>query len=456
MAETVPTSEKGYVVPKGLESWWPDLGVIEKVPELRYPQCLTVFEEMLKDPQVFSTTQAVTLPLRSTGWWVDPNGADAEIVQLVAEDLGLPVRGVETLPPVRARDRFSFPEHLDLALDALPFGHAAFEQQARMVAGRARLRKLAWRPQRSIEKWHVARDGGLESIEQAGVDGKIDVSRLVVYSYRRRGGAWIGQSILRQSHKFWLLKERTLLTQQLSLDRTGVGTPVYTAAPAPLEYTPEEQTAYAEAQREAGLAIAKHYRSGERSGASLPHGATLEVLGVKGTLPDTDKVIRYYDEQIVRSTLANFLSLGGENSRGSYALGSTFADFFIQSLQATARWVCDVLTQHVVEDIVDWNWGPDVRAPRIVCDEIGSKHPATAEAISILVNSGAIQPDPTLEYAVRATHGLPQRGTAWASGDLDLITARVEALKTLMDAGATFETAKVAVGLPNLEEAPRE
>lgn len=455
MAEA-PTTEKGYVVPKGLEGWWPDLGVIEKIPDLRYPECLTVFEEMMKDPQVFSTVQAVTLPIRSTGWWIDPNGADGEVVQHVAEDMGLPVRGVEALPAGRSRDRFSFPEHLDLALDALPFGHALFEQQARIVAGRAHLRKLAWRPQRSIEKWHVARDGGLESIEQAGTDGKIGIDRLTVYSYRRRGGAWIGQPILRQSHKFWLLKERTLPTQQLSLDRTGVGTPVYTAAPPPLEYDAAQQIAYAEAQREAGLAIARNYRSGERSGVSLPAGSKFEVVGVKGTLPDADKVIRYYDEQIVRSTLANFLSLGGENSRGSYALGSTFADFFIQSLQATARWVCDVLTQHVVEDVVDWNWGPDVRAPRIVCDEIGSKHPATAEAISLLVNSGAVQPDPNLEYSVRATHGLPQRGTSWGSGDLELVTARVEALKTLMDAGATFETAKVAVGLPNLQEAPRE
>lgn len=449
-----PATELGFVIPKGLSAWWPDLDVVEKLPEMRWPDNLPIFEEMMKDPQVSSTVQATTLPIRSTGWWIDPNGADAEVVQFIAEDLGLPVRGVDSLPPARSRDRFSFAEHLDLALDALPFGHSVFEQVARIDGGRAHLRKLAWRPQRSILKFDVARDGGLNAIEQGDVT--IPVERLAVYSHRRRGGAWQGQSILRQSYKFWLLKERMLQIQQLSVDRTGVGTPVFTAAPAPVEMPYEDQLKYAEAQREAGLKIAQQYRSGQQSGASLPNGAKLEVIGVSGNLPDPDKVIRYYDEQIMKSTLANFLSLGGENSRGSYALGTTFADFFIQSLQATAKWVADVLTQHVVEDVVDWNWGPTVRSPRIVCDEIGSKHPATAEAITALVNAGALQSDPELEYFVRATYGIPQRSAAWGKGDLDNMKSRVDAFKALIDAGASFDSAKAAAGLPNLTPADQE
>lgn len=453
-----PTTEQGYVIPAAVQSWsWmPDLDVVAGLPELRYPGSLDTFEQMQLDPQVTSTLSAVTMPLRSTGWWIDPNGADAEVVQLISEDLGLPVRGVDSanVHPGRTRDRFSFHDHLDLALESLAYGHAAFEQVARIEGGRARLRKLAWRPQRSITDWNIARDGGLESIRQREASRPIPVDRLVVYSHRRRGGAWAGRSVLRTSFKFWLLKERMLQVQATSVDRTGVGMPVYTAAPDPDWMTdPEEARAFMEAQKLAGLKLAEQYRSGANVGASIPAGAKLEVVGVSGNLPDPDKVIRYYDEQVARSVLANFLSLGGENSRGSYALGTTFADFFIQSLQAEARWVCDVLTQHVVEDIVDWNWGPDVRAPRVVCDEIGSKHPVTADAIAALINCGALQADVEIERYLRDTYGIAQRGSTYGKGDLDLVKSRVDIFREMVDAGVTFEAAATAAGLGALQPA---
>lgn len=457
MAEQAPTNEKGYVLPAAVKawSWMPDLEVVAGLPELRYPSSLDTFEQMQLDPQVTSTLSAITMPLRSTGWWIDPNGADAEIVQLVSEDLGLPVRGVDSanVHPGRTKDRFSFHDHLDLALEALPYGHAVFEQVARIEGGRARLRKLAWRPQRSISDWSIARDGGLESIQQRDSASPIPVDRLVVYSHRRRGGAWAGRSVLRTSFKFWLLKERMLQVQATSVDRTGVGMPVYTAAPVPdWMIDPDEARAFAEAQKLAGLEIARQYRSGANVGASIPSGAKLEVVGVSGALPDPDKVIRYYDEQMARSVLANFLSLGGENSRGSYALGTTFADFFIQSLQAEAQWVCDVLTQHVVEDIVDWNWGANVRAPRVVCDEIGSKHPVTADAVAALINCGALQADAEIERYLRDTYGIAQRGNAYGKGDLDLVESRADIFKQLREAGASFETAAAVAGLTTLTQ----
>jgi hypothetical protein len=57
--------------------------------------------------------------------------------------------------------------------------------------------------------------------------------------------------------------------------------------------------------------------------------------GCDGTLPSTDEPIRYHDEQIARAVLAHFLNLGTET--GSWALGSTFANFFTDSLNAVAR-----------------------------------------------------------------------------------------------------------------------
>ena len=87
------TREIGYTrIGQSGNLWWPFFQDDEETPELRWPESVKVYGRMSKDSQVLSVSSAVSLPIRSTGWYVEPNGADAEIVTFVAEDLGLPVR----------------------------------------------------------------------------------------------------------------------------------------------------------------------------------------------------------------------------------------------------------------------------------------------------------------------------------------------------------------------------
>ena len=409
------TREIGYTrIGQSGNLWWPFYQDDEETPELRWPESVKVYGQMSKDSQVLSVSSAVSLPIRSTGWYVEPNGAEAEIVSFVAEDLGLPVRGMDVEPPIRTRDRFSFSEHLDIALDALIYGHAVFEQVYRLdESGKAHLRKLAERPQWTISDWKIANDGGLVQVEQYPIcqiiPEPMPVDRLVVYSNRKRGGAWVGRSILRAAYKPWLLKDLVLRIQAQVADRNGLGIPTYIAPPLPAGLMGDQAEQWLNAQVVAGQKLAEELRAGENAGASLANGASLESRGVVGSLPDLDKQIRYYDEQIARGALANFLSLGGENSRGSYALGETFENFFQQSLQATAQAIATTFNQHVVEDLVDINWGPETRAPKVVCDDIGSRHPVTAQAVYQLVSCGALLPEPALEEYLRTTYGLPPK-----------------------------------------------
>lgn len=282
-----------------------------------------------------------------------------------------------------------------MALLMLPFGHMFFEQVVRVDAdGRVRLRKLGARMPRTITAVNVAEDGGLISIEQATVGStvKIPVDRLVAYVFDREGGNWLGTSMLRPAYKHWLIKDRLLRVQAQTIDRNGMGIPRYTGADG------EESLA-------SGLELAQGWRAGSSSAAAVPFGASLDLVGVTGTLPDAMPAIRYHDEQIARTVLAHFLNLGTQT--GSWALGSTFADFFALSLQALGEQIADVTTQHVVEDLVDWNFGPDEPSPRVVFDEIGSQPAAMATALKMLVDSGVIQPDRVLEEFIRQTLGLP-------------------------------------------------
>lgn len=404
--------ETGYQV--GTLPTWGTLApdAHETNPALTWPSSIDVFDKMRReDSQVGSVLRAVTFPIRRTTWMIDPADARPEVVALVADSFGLPVKGWPTGPAGRSRDKFDFDEHLRLALLELVFGHSVFEQVYRVDdAGRVRLRKLAWRPPRSIAKWDVAKDGGLVAIEQYGVGSKpirIGVDRLVVYVNEREGGNWTGTSLLRTAYKNWLLKDRMLRAQAITVERNGLGIPVYEGAPLPkdVSMSTAEADEWVKAQKDDGLRLAKSARAGQDAGASIPAGAKFTLTGVTGTLPNTDEPIRYHDEQIARAMLAHFLNLGTET--GSWALGSTFAEFFVGSLNAEALHVANTCQAHVVEDLVDANWGPNEPAPRIVPATIGEEQPATAEAIKSLVDSGVIVPDDELEQYMRQRYKLP-------------------------------------------------
>ena len=378
---------------------------------------MSVFGRMRREEsQVASVLRAVKMPVRRTPRRIDGTGCRPEVVRLVADDLGLPIVGQDNAAPRRTRDRFSFSEHLRLALTSLDYGHAVFEQVYRYEGGWFHIRKLGWRPPRTIAEWREAADGGLIGIQQnlaTGTPAVIDVARLVVYCNEREE-SWVGQSLLRPAYKYWLLKDQLLRGNQQTIIRNGMGVPVHTAPKAPEGMSTEQAEAWEKEQVSAGLKLAKSVRSGDNAGASLANGATLAMKGVEGKIPDAMPTIKYYDEQMAKSALQHFLTLGQET--GSWALGTTFADFFTQSLQAVADQTDDVFNAHVIEDLVDVNFGPDEPAPRLVSDRIGAS--LSAEALKSLVDSGVITPDEPLEAYTRDAYGLPvaDKTTARSAG----------------------------------------
>ncbi|WP_017791885.1 phage portal protein family protein [Leucobacter salsicius] len=413
-------AEIGYQADNGLLGWGKlTAATHETNPDLQWPMSLDVFDRMRReDPQVKSVLRAVTLPIIRTDWMIDGTGCRPEVIAHVADDLGLQVKGEPFTAPLRSKGRFSFKEFLRLALLELVYGHSFFEQVYDQSSGRTHLSKLSWRPPRTISDIEVAPDGGLVALKQHGRSGKpevkIPVDRLVAFVNEREGANWVGESLLRSAYKMWLLKDRVLRIQALTAERNGLGIPVVTAAPPPETGTYEEIVEWQETQIAENLKIAKAARAGEAAGASLAHGSTLAFVGVSGKLPDTDKPIRYYDEQIARAVLAHFLNLGTET--GSWALGSTFANFFTDSLNAVAQHIAEVTNQHIIEDLVDLNWGENEPAPRIVPAAIGEQQQITAEAIRSLIDCGALSKDPQLEEFLRAKYGLPVLGTEPAVG----------------------------------------
>ena len=406
-----PSYEVGYVngQPLGWQQWMDE----EKVPDLQWPQANHIYGRMgREDGRVSSVLNAIGLPIRRTTWRIDPAGARDEVTEFVARNLGLSVVGESTEDKVltRTRGRFSWVEHVRVALMCLQFGHSYFEQVYRPEGGRLILRKLAPRPQRTIIKINVARDGGLDSIVQAQpadmnfdvsniLDGgiRIPVDRLVAYVRDMDPGRWMGNSLLRPAYKHWLLKDELMRIEAAVARRNGMGVPVATAPPGSDQAT---VNAYKN--------MATEYRGGEKSGIGLPDGANFQLLGVQGNLPDIRMAIEYHDKQIALSGLAHFLNL---DRGGSYALATVQNDSFVQSVQTIAEGVRDTAQSHVVEDLVDLNFGEDEPAPRLVFDEIGSRQDLTAQALKTLIDAGLIRLDRSLEEYARQQYGLPAKDT---------------------------------------------
>lgn len=373
----------------------------EMTPALQWPNSVNVFRRMAnEDGRASSVLAAIGLPIRRTTWRIDPNGARDEVVEFVADCLGVPITGQQPEPNgQRTRGRFVWRKHLQTALLMLQYGHQYFEQVYRIDDdGRARIRKLAPRPSDSISEIRVARDGGLVGIRQygsrvtgAGAADLIPVNRLVAYVRDPEPGSWIGSSILRPGYKHWLLKDEIMRIQAATARRNGMGVPVATA--------PAGETDIARYQR-----LASSYRGGDTAGVGLPDGAKLQLLGVQGNLPDMGQMLEYHDKQIAVAGLAHFLNL---DKGGSYALAQVQESTFTDSVQALGEEIADTANAHVVEDLVDVNFGPDEPTPRLTFDPIGDK--AVAASLKMLVDAGILIPDRSLEEAVRQEHGLPSK-----------------------------------------------
>ena len=379
--------------------------VAETVADLTWPLSVTTYSRMRRDPKLTAVLGAITLPIRRATWCVDPAGVRDEVAQLVADDLGIAVLGAEDEPGPARRRGVKWSRHLRMALGCLTYGHMPFEQRYDIVDGRARLAALNERLPGTIRQIVLSDSGELRGIKQDITgDTLIPIDRLVWYVHDREGAAWQGQSLLRPAFGPWLLKHEMWRVHATSIRRFGMGVPSVEAPPGA---TPQQ---ILEAQRLASAA-----RVGETGGMGLPAGFKFNLTGMTGSVPDALAFIRYLDQQMAEMALAGFLDLGNTEN-GSRALGESFVDVFMLAIQAIADDMADTATDLAVQ-MVDYNWGEDEAAPRLVVSDVGSRQEITAESLQILLDSGALSRDPELEAYIRKEWGLPERSTPYGAYD---------------------------------------
>jgi len=381
-----------------LSDWW------ETSPELIWPQSVVTFGRMRHDPQIKGVLSAYLFPLMRANWALDPAGCKDEVVQLVADDVGLPILGADPNPSGARRRGVIWKRHLRQALTYQIYGYAPFERRYRIDPdGLCRLDNLGQRMPWTVAMMNLNKDATIDTIQQSTQHTPIPASRLVWYVSDQEGANWAGISPLRACYAPWLLKHETWRVHATSIRRFGMGVPTVTA--------PAGATV---AQVQQAQQLASAMRVGDQSGAGLPSGFKYELQGLVGSVPDPMAFISYLDSQISRQALAGLMDLA-TTVHGARALGETFLDFFILSLKSLADEVSLIATSGwpempgIVTDLVDMNWGPDEPAPQIVCTDLGTNYELTEDVVGKLVQFGAIDPDPGLDNFLRKRWGLPQR-----------------------------------------------
>lgn len=398
-------SAAGYMDEIGLDGYGVLVdALLEAVPELVWPLSVRTFSRMRNDPQLEPILTLYTEAICGTTWAVDPAGCRDEVVQQIADDLGLPIKGVEQKPTGARRRGFTWAAHLRTSLLNQTYGHMFFEQNWDEIDGKSRLAMVQERMPQTIAAIHLNEsDGTLKSVEQnrrASEQSAPQITtadhRLVYYVRNREGANYFGRSLLRPAYGPWLIKDQILRVHTTSIRRFGMG---ILEVQAPPGATPQQ---VAEAQR-----YASSIKASEQGGAGVPAGFTTALRGLQGSAPDAVEFLNYLDRQMTRQALASILDMATAE-RGARSLGDTILNVLMLALQSIAKQHAAVGTEQIVIPLVNANWGESEPAPQIVCGDVGEQREISPQEINFLVQWGALTAgDPGLEDWLRHRYQMP-------------------------------------------------
>lgn len=239
-------------------------------------------------------------------------------------------------------------------------GHAVFEKVWDIddATGFLYVRDLASRLQQTISKWNFDETDRLVSIEQQvpysttqKMRGNIVIpaESLVIFNYKQEGSDLRGRSILRQCYKHWWFKQNLEKVGAIGAERGAVGFP-YANVPAG-GFTDE-------AKKELEMILA-NIRTNQQASALFPEGVEPKNFSIE-TKIDSNVMpqLKYHNEMISRSIMAQFLDLGTTES-GARSLGESFMNLFLKGLSAEAEQIKNVFQKQVLNDVIEKNWSLD-------------------------------------------------------------------------------------------------
>jgi hypothetical protein len=407
------TSLRGAVGTANFAGFICDLG--EYNPTLEGRSAFLVYEKMRRsDADVKAALLACKLPIRAADYQIVPGLKENEQGFELAKEIANEVRenllgGLESPTNTGCWVTQNFETVKENALLCLDFGCAAHEDLWHVDGDKVRLRKLAPRLPYTFYRYHVDDDGeSLLYLEQYGYRGNnfvnvlVPAEKIAYFVNDMEGAYFYGRSVLRAAYQHWYIKSQLYRIDAISIERNGLGVPTIKQGP---NVSAEDRKA---AQNWVQMLVAH-----ESTGLSLPNGWEFLLTGISGRVRDPQASIQHHSEMIMRSVLANFLSLGTTQT-GSRALGSSMRDFFYLSLEAVSRKIDETISNTSIRRLVNYNYTPQpgrmLPYPRLITSNIVVINPL--DLLEVAKDVGRfdvdlLQPDDDTENWIRKKCGLP-------------------------------------------------
>ncbi len=366
-------------------------------------KAIIMYDKMRKsDGQVKAALLACSLPLQSAHWAIEEGEGPraAEIAEFVRHNL------FNTMTQ-------TFDNLLRHILLMYPFGFSVLEKVWELGDdNKYRWRKFAPRLAKTIYKWNPDDTGGLQSITQlvwrgGGEAGhtfkqiEIPIEKLLVFTLDQEGSNFAGTSLLRAAYKHWYYKDNLYRIDGIAAERHGVGLAVFKIPVSASTGGSSSDWGKIEA---VGAKLIAH----ERAYVAIRDDYDFELKGVTGQLHDIVKSIEHHDMQIARSILAQFINLGA-NDVGSNALSQDQSSFFLMALKAIGAFIGENFSRFAIKQLCQINWDVDAKQhPKLTVSGLDVRDIGKwSEAISKVINAGAVLPDDSLEAEIRRALKLP-------------------------------------------------
>lgn len=390
----IPKISKGPVV--GVSGNAPQYGNMatgEFLNKLEGQKGRAIYDEMRRsDPQIQSTLKAIKLSIRQATYFVEPGSEDTkdvEIAETIEDNL---LKGMS----------LTWDDTIRHALLMLDFGFSALEKVWEIRDNKLFLRKLDPRLPMSVTGWKYdeKKKRTTDMLQRDGLynEYSIPIEKLLVFTSDKEGDNWEGIPILRAVYKPWFIKDKFEKINAIKHERFGIGVPV--------GKVPKGITENSEQWGIMEQALEDLYAS-EKSYLIEPEGYEFRLLGGTKDSQGSDALpsIKYYDEAIAKTMLAMFISLGTSQT-GSRALGGTFLDIFLLSLQSYADYICEVINRFLIKEYVISNWGEVEQYPSLKVGQIKQFDPIV---LAKLIEVGVITADEAIENSTRETLHLPEK-----------------------------------------------
>lgn len=396
------------------------------------------------DPVIGGTFLALESLFRQVEWNVTP-----------ADDSPEAMKWAEFLRTCREDLSHSFPGFLAEVLTMLPHGWSYFEQVWKIRGGPDQAdaarrsaysdgligwRKFAFRPQNTLSRWEYDGDGGIQGMWQNTARGQvlIPIQKALHFRTTDAGGHPEGRSLLLNSRRAYRFQTKLEELEAVGVERDFAGLPVIQVPPALLEIDPNPVTEEEQQNAAAKLATLEAIK---RMGAGVRNDEQAYILfpsetyiveetdpttrktvskelstGYKFSLAtsggtrahDTDTIIKRYSQRIATSMLSTFLLLGGSEGGGAKALSADLTDLFQTAGEGTLDSVTDVMNRFAVSALMRLNGVPPALWPKLAHGGLTKDSiSGLVERLKLLLDSGAITPDSSLEADMRRRLKLP-------------------------------------------------